>query len=90
MLGRNPSDAEIERMISRADPDGNGYITFEAFIPIMAPNLTWKGEEEKVDEEEEIRKAFMVFDRDGNGLISPEEVRHVFKNLGENLTDEET
>ena len=30
-----------------------------------------------------------VFDRDGNGFISPAELRHVMTNLGEALTDEE-
>jgi len=30
-----------------------------------------------------------VFDKDGNGKISKEELKLVMKNLGENLTDEE-
>ena len=41
------------------------------------------------DSEEEIRQAFSVFDRDGNGFISPAEFRYVMTNLGEKLTDEE-
>uniref|UniRef100_A0A8C5MSN3 EF-hand domain-containing protein n=1 Tax=Leptobrachium leishanense TaxID=445787 RepID=A0A8C5MSN3_9ANUR len=39
--------------------------------------------------EEEIRKAFRVFDKDRNGYISAAELRHVMTNLGEKLTDEE-
>ena len=39
--------------------------------------------------EEEIREAFSVFDKDGNGFISAAELRHVMTNLGEKLTDEE-
>ena len=41
------------------------------------------------NQEEDIREAFKVFDRDGNGLISAAELRHVMTNLGEKLTDEE-
>ncbi len=32
---------------------------------------------------------YRVFDKDGNGLISAAELRHVMTNLGEKLTDEE-
>ena len=41
------------------------------------------------DSEEEIREAFRVFDRDGNGYISAAELKHVMTNLGEKLTDDE-
>ena len=43
----------------------------------------------ETDSEEEIREAFRVFDKDGNGFISAAELRHVMTNLGEKLTDEE-
>ncbi|KAF5095333.1 hypothetical protein D0Z03_001861 [Geotrichum reessii] len=41
------------------------------------------------DSEEEIREAFRVFDRDGNGFISAAELRHVMTSIGEKLTEEE-
>ena len=41
------------------------------------------------DSEEELKEAFKVFDKDGNGFISASELRHVMTNLGEKLTDEE-
>jgi calmodulin len=41
------------------------------------------------DFEHEMRMAFEVFDRDGSGTISSEELRLVMKQLGENLTDRE-
>lgn len=34
------------------------------------------------DSEEEVREAFKVFDKDGNGYISAAELRHVMTNLG--------
>ena len=42
-----------------------------------------------VDSEEELREAFKVFDKDGNGFISAAELRHVMTNLGEKLSDAE-
>ncbi len=39
--------------------------------------------------EEEIKEAFKVFDKDGNGFISAAELHHVMTNLGEKLTDAE-
>lgn len=41
------------------------------------------------DSDQELREAFMVFDKDGSGKISSAELRHVMTNLGEKLTDEE-
>ena len=40
-------------------------------------------------EEAEIREAFKVFDKDNNGFISPAELRHVMRNLGEEMTEDE-
>jgi calmodulin len=42
-----------------------------------------------VSNEAEIKEAFRVFDKEGNGYISAAELRHVLTNLGERLKDEE-
>lgn len=42
-----------------------------------------------VDTEEELTDAFKMFDKDGNDLISANEIRSVMASLGEKLTEEE-
>uniref|UniRef100_A0A4X2L2T7 EF-hand calcium-binding domain-containing protein 11 n=1 Tax=Vombatus ursinus TaxID=29139 RepID=A0A4X2L2T7_VOMUR len=82
-LGQNTTEAELQDMINEVDADGNGTTDFPAFLTMMARKM------KDTDNEEEIRKAFHVFDKDSNGYISAAELRHVITNLREKLTDEE-
>lgn len=41
------------------------------------------------DSPEEILEAFKVFDKNGDGFLSAEELRYIFTKLGEKLSDEE-
>lgn len=82
-LGQNPTEAELQDMINEVDADGNGTIDFPEFLTMMARKM------KDTDSAEEIKEAFKVFDKDGNGFISAAELRHIMTNLGEKLTDEE-
>ncbi|EAN33001.1 EF hand family protein [Theileria parva strain Muguga] len=82
-LGQNPTEAELQDMINEIDANSNGSIDFPEFLTLMARKM------KECDTEEELIQAFKVFDRDGNGFISAQELRHVMTNLGERLTDEE-
>merc|ERR1711953_1289604 len=70
-------------MINEVDCETNGSIDFHEFLSVMDRKM------KDSETEEEIREAFSVFDKDGNGFISAAELRHVMTNLGEKLTDEE-
>ena len=70
-------------MIEEVDTDGNGTIDFPEFLSMMARKM------QDTDTEEEIREAFKVFDKDGNGFISAAELRHVMTTLGEKLSEDE-
>ncbi|KAF9607026.1 hypothetical protein IFM89_030799 [Coptis chinensis] len=70
-------------MIGEVDLNRNGTIEFGEFLNLMAEKI------KEVDADEELKEAFRVFDKDQNGFISANELRHVMISLGESLTDEE-
>ena len=56
----------MHEMIAMADADGSGSIDFAEFVTLMAHNMT----AEKT--EDDLKMAFNIFDRSGDGNISPE------------------
>merc|ERR1712109_239951 len=82
-VGQNPSEAEVQDMVSQVDKDGTGSIDFPEFLMMMCLKADME------NAEDEIRGAFQVFDEDGNGFINRQELAAVMKNLGEQMTPEE-
>ena len=81
--GEYPTEAELQDMINEIDADGNGTIDFPEYLAMEVRKM------EGPETEEEIKEAFREFDIDGNGYISAAEVKQVFINLGEMLSDSE-
>ena len=46
-------------------------------------------QEKNCDPHQELKEAFAVFDKDGSGTITSDELKEVMKAMGENLTEEE-
>ncbi|KAH7522233.1 hypothetical protein FEM48_Zijuj07G0116600 [Ziziphus jujuba var. spinosa] len=88
-LDQNPTEEELQGMISEVDVDGNGTIEFAEFLNLMAKKMKVHIYVYIDIFTQELREAFKVFDKDQNGYISASELRHVMINLGEKLTDEE-
>lgn len=82
--GQNFSDAEVRQIITEIDEDGNGQIDFDEFVGLMTSKM-----KEASRDETEMREAFKVFDRNGDGKISCKELKYVLTSIGENLTDAE-
>jgi len=82
-VGTNPTDKELDEMIAMADADGSGSIDFAEFVTLMAHNMT---DEKSVDD---LKKAFQVFDSDGSGNISPDELQRIMINVGEPVSLED-
>jgi len=82
-LGYNKCTAakEAESMIRVLDFNGDGFVDIDEFMFVMKEDGNYgKGKEH--DHDEYLMDAFLVFDIDKNGLISPKELRRVLVNLG--------
>ena len=79
--GFNPTEEDLKDMIRNVDTNSNGAIDFNEFIDMMVKRGS--------NVEEDVAHAFKVFDRDGDGLITAEELRLTMNNLGEPITEEE-
>uniref|UniRef100_A0A183AZ29 Calmodulin n=1 Tax=Echinostoma caproni TaxID=27848 RepID=A0A183AZ29_9TREM len=95
-LGYKPSDAEVREMIRKVDFDSkihsiirhlnleSGTISFPEFIAMMVQK------QRHAETDAHLRIAFQFFDRNGDGYISPEELRSVLYKYRKNLTHQET
>ena len=79
-LGQHPTETDLQAMVSEVDTDGDGEINFEEFLLMMA---------KKENDNDEIRAAFEIFDKNHDGFISPTELRTVMESLGEVLSEED-
>jgi calmodulin len=86
-LGFNPTPAEVRDLISEGTSGQytarGGRIDFELFCSLM--NRKVKDD----DTEAELKDAFRVLDKVGQGYVGVEEMRRICKQLGEDLTAEE-
>ncbi|XP_063727577.1 uncharacterized protein LOC134855109 isoform X2 [Symsagittifera roscoffensis] len=83
LIGANPTKDEVENMIREVDTDGNGYIEFKEFVQFAKVYLLNR------DPEKELRDAFKVFDRNGDGVLDASEISKIMRSMGERLTERE-
>merc|ERR1711892_257651 len=63
-MGQNPTEDEVLNLMLEADLDGNGTIEFMEFRELMKEKYSVE------DQESDLREAFKIFDRDGDGYIT--------------------
>ena len=68
-LGHIPTEENLKKMMEEVDKDNSGAIEFTEFCHLMAKNM------KDADNEEDLMEAFKIFDADGSGNITKDELR---------------
>lgn len=89
VLGMNPTAEELEILLNSVDADRNGVIDLDEFVDVMRGHLHHGPSDGAPTPEDELREAFAIFDKDGNGFISADELKSALLNLGEKMEDHE-
>ena len=86
----NVSDQQLKNLKAAfntaTEESEDKLINFETFVVLYKPILKERKLEKDADE---VMKAFKTFDKDGNGVISQAEMKHILQAFGENVTDED-
>lgn len=79
-LGIHIPEKELSVMIEKIDANGDGCLDVDEFGELYAAIM--EDEERGVNEDEDMREAFNVFDQNGDGFITVDELRAVLSSLG--------
>lgn len=86
MLGHQLDDKLLKEIIDEVDADGSGELEFEEFVTLAARFLV---EEDAEAMQQELKEAFRLYDKEGNGYITTQVLREILKELDDNLTNDD-
>ncbi|XP_055610005.1 troponin C isoform X2 [Uranotaenia lowii] len=86
MLGHSLDDKLLKEIIDEVDADGSGELEFEEFCTLAARFLV---EEDAEAMQQELKEAFRLYDKEGNGYITTDVLREILKELDSNLTNDD-
>lgn len=82
-MGQLFDDSELNALIQENDPDGTGKVNFDVFCRIAGRFLE---EEDAEAMQEELKEAFRLYDREGNGYITTATLKEILAALDDKLT----
>jgi Ca2+-binding EF-hand superfamily protein len=82
-LGHNLKPEQLEECIEAVDGDGSGTVDFEEFLELMRKKT------KEYEDEQELREAFRVFDKNNRGVIEAGDLKIIFQTLDPDMPDEE-
>jgi len=80
-LGYECTEDDVSQVIKKFDTDQTGTIDFNEFLCLIGDWMS--------NDENQIRDAFEVFDKEGNGYLSLEQLKRALTTYGEAFTDTE-
>nr|XP_031835643.1 troponin C-like [Nomia melanderi] len=82
-MGQLFDDSELNALIQENDPEGTGKVNFDVFCRIAGRFLE---EEDAEAMQEELKEAFRLYDREGNGYITTATLKEILAALDDKLT----
>ena len=86
-MGQAFEERDLKQLIKEFDSDGSGEIEFEEFAAMVANFVVSSENNEGL--EEELREAFRLYDKEGNGYIAVSDLREILRALDDNINDDE-
>ncbi|XP_047003034.1 troponin C, isoallergen Bla g 6.0301 [Schistocerca americana] len=86
LMGQPFNKKILAEMIEEVDADKSGRLEFDEFVTLAARFII---EEDDEVMEKELREAFRLYDKQGNGYIPTTCLREILHELDEQLTSEE-
>jgi len=85
-MGQTFEDRDLKDLIDDIDTDGSGELEFDEFLQLAARFLV---EEDSEAMQEELREAFRLYDKEGNGYINVSDLREILRALEDNMGEDE-
>ncbi|CAG2166580.1 unnamed protein product [Oppiella nova] len=81
--GLNANEQQLYEMVAQIDTNNNGLVTFDQFMAVFTQRMA------DSEKEEEMREAFKVLDKDGNGFLPIPYLKRLMTEMGDKMTNEE-
>ncbi|KAH9637963.1 hypothetical protein HF086_010131 [Spodoptera exigua] len=81
----NYDDLELDRMLDSEDAEACGKLNFDSFVRVAIHFL----EEDDEKLQKELKEAFRLYDKEGNGYIPTSSLREILAALDEQLTPDQ-
>lgn len=86
LMGQQFNQQTLDELIEEVDEDKSGQLEFEEFIILAAKFIVEEDEEAMA---KELKEAFRLYDKEGNGFIPTSCLKEIMRELDDKLSDEE-